>query len=107
MEQKDLAEAEIRMHRAFSHPNLMPIFDWCFKEAGVQGSAAYMLFPYMEGGTLREYINRRTLSGQITERDVLRIFQGVCRGVHKLHSATPPLAHRDIKAGQPSALVCA
>ncbi|KAG5184925.1 Serine/threonine protein kinase/TGF-beta stimulated factor [Tribonema minus] len=98
MEQKDLAEAEIRRHRAFNHPNLMPILDWGFREAGSLGSAAYMLFPYMAGGTLRDLINRRTLTGLISEQEVLVIFQGVCRGVHELHSARPPLAHRDIKA---------
>lgn len=47
-EQRELAWAEIKAHREFSHPNLMPLRDWTF--LGVpQGEAAFMLFPFMDG----------------------------------------------------------
>lgn len=50
-EQRDLAWAEIRSHREFSHPNLMPLLDCAF--LGVpQGEAAFMLFPFMDGESL-------------------------------------------------------
>ena len=46
-EQRELALAEMRSHREFSHPNLMPLLDWAF--VGVpQGEAAFLLFPFME-----------------------------------------------------------
>ena len=31
-----------------------------------------------------------------TEREVLAIFLGICRGLLALHSLDPPIAHRDI-----------
>lgn len=46
-EQRELALAEMRSHREFSHPNLMPLLDCAF--VGVsQGEAAFFLFPFME-----------------------------------------------------------
>lgn len=35
------------MHREFSHPNLMPLFDSAMVLVP-QGEAAFMLFPFME-----------------------------------------------------------
>lgn len=46
-EQRELALAEIRSHREFSHPNLMPLRDWAFVRVP-QGEAAFLLFPFMD-----------------------------------------------------------
>eukprot|EP00904_Undaria_pinnatifida_P004437 jgi/Undpi1/13995/HiC_scaffold_9.g03646.m1 len=96
-EQRELALAEMRSHREFSHPNLMPLLDWAF--VGVpQGEAAFLLFPFMER-SLRDVIDTRLLGGgpPLGEVEALVIFAGVCRGVVALHQHTPSWAHRDIK----------
>lgn len=46
-EQRELALAEMRVHREMSHPNLMPLFDSAMVMVP-QGEAAFMLFPFME-----------------------------------------------------------
>lgn len=46
-EQRELAVSEMRSHREFSHPNLMPLKDWAFVRVP-QGEAAFLLFPYMD-----------------------------------------------------------
>jgi serine/threonine kinase 16 len=35
--------------------------------------------------------------GEWGEASMLRLFQGVLKGVKELHDSSPPLAHRDIK----------
>jgi eukaryotic-like serine/threonine-protein kinase len=86
------------MHRQFEHPNLMPVLDWAFYDVTNQGTAAFMLLPYISGGTLRSFLDAVLLSGKrLAEHDVLVMFQGVCRGVAQLHAAQ--LCHSDIKAG--------
>lgn len=100
-EQREAAHAEIQRHGDFSHPNLMPLIDWGFVNADSveqRGQHALLLFPYMSGGSLRELIDARVLGGRgLGEDEILRIFAGVCAGVAVLHSANPPVAHRDIK----------
>ncbi|CAN0162027.1 unnamed protein product, partial [Laminaria digitata] len=94
-EQRELALAEMRSHREFSHPNLMPLLDWAF--VGVpQGEAAFLLFPFMER-SLRDVIDTRLLGGgpPLGEVEALVIFAAVCRGVAALHQHTPSWAHRD------------
>lgn len=46
-EQRELALAEMRSHREFSHPNLMPLRDWALVRVP-QGEAAFLLFPFMD-----------------------------------------------------------
>ncbi|CAM9180766.1 unnamed protein product [Chrysoparadoxa australica] len=97
-EQKRSALNEIKRHRDLHHPNLMPLIDsdMC---AQVNGTMALLLFPFADGGSLREMINWRVLGlgGGMGESEALRLFEGVCRGVAALHTQIPPLVHRDIK----------
>lgn len=50
-EQRELAVAEMRSHREFSHPNLMPLLD-CAVVGVPQGEAAFMLLPFMDSECL-------------------------------------------------------
>jgi serine/threonine protein kinase len=52
--------------RRFQHPNLLPLVDWAVREEKGKGqhTVAYLLFPYLPGGSLRDEINRRVLAGQ-------------------------------------------
>ncbi|CAM9204260.1 unnamed protein product, partial [Ascophyllum nodosum] len=96
-EQRELALAEMRAHREFTHPNLMPLLD-CSIVSVPQGEAAFMLFPFMDR-SLRVLIDARVLGEgpPILEVEALALFIGVCRGVSALHQHQPSWAHRDIK----------
>ncbi len=52
-----------------------------------------VLEDYVNGETLTEYLKRGA-----TEQERLRIFLDVCDALRFLHSANPPIIHRDVKA---------
>jgi serine/threonine kinase 16 len=47
-EQVQLAKAEIQAHRAFAHPNIMPLSDYAVVSTGPETFEYYLLFPFME-----------------------------------------------------------
>ncbi|CEG48885.1 nak mpsk protein kinase [Plasmopara halstedii] len=97
-EQVQLAKAEIRAHKAFAHPNIMPLADYAVLSTEEEAYEYYLLFPYMESGTLRDMINTAIRQDvRIPEAHILDMFLQICRAVAELHSNVPPLAHRDIK----------
>ncbi|KAI9913846.1 hypothetical protein PsorP6_005797 [Peronosclerospora sorghi] len=97
-EQVVLAKAEIQAHKAFNHPNIMPLSDYAVVSKGPETFEYYLLFPFMENGTLREMINTAISQDvRIPEAQIIHMFLQVCRAVAELHSKSPPLAHRDIK----------
>uniref|UniRef100_K3XCD8 Protein kinase domain-containing protein n=1 Tax=Globisporangium ultimum (strain ATCC 200006 / CBS 805.95 / DAOM BR144) TaxID=431595 RepID=K3XCD8_GLOUD len=97
-DQIEMAKQEIEIHKSFAHPHIMPLSDYAVLSNEANALEYYLLFPFMENGTLREMIdislNRRM---RIPEQQILEIFLKVCRAVAELHSHSPPLAHRDIK----------
>ncbi|TMW58672.1 hypothetical protein Poli38472_010231 [Pythium oligandrum] len=97
-EQIAMAKQEIEMHRSFMHPNIMPISDYAVVSLDTHVHEYYLLFPFIENGTLREMIDislqQRT---PIPERVIFDIFLKICRAVGELHARSPPLAHRDLK----------
>eukprot|EP00644_Phytophthora_capsici_P004447 jgi/Phyca11/565693/estExt2_Genewise1.C_PHYCAscaffold_190005 len=97
-EQVQLAKAEIKAHKAFAHPNIMPLSDYAVVSTGPETFEYYLLFPFMENGTLRAMIDTAISQDvRIPEGQILDMFLQVCRAVAELHSKSPPLAHRDIK----------
>lgn len=97
-EQVQLAKAEIQAHKSFNHPNIMPLSDYAVVSKEAEAFEYYLLFPFMENGTLREMINTAISQDvRIPEVQILDLFLDICRGVAELHSKSPPLAHRDIK----------
>lgn len=102
---------EAKVHRTLgnSHENVLPLIAVKFDVAQPQ-TICYMLFPLVEGGSLRDEINRRNLLNDVTARhshqnlsqprplteyQVLNIFAGILQAVIHMHSAG--LAHYDIK----------
>ena len=75
---------EVEAHRAFSHPNLMPLIDWgALTSGGIE--VMLLLFPLCEGGSVRDAIDRRPLAGRPwPERELLALFRGVCAGARCL-----------------------
>ncbi|CAI5722789.1 unnamed protein product [Peronospora destructor] len=97
-EQVQSVKAEIQTHKAFNHPNIMPLRDYAVVSTGPERFEYYLLFPFMENGTLREMIDTAISQDvRITEAQILDIFLQICRAVAELHLRSPPLAHRDIK----------
>ncbi|KAG7387722.1 Serine/threonine-protein kinase 16 [Phytophthora boehmeriae] len=97
-EQVQLAKAEIQAHKSFSHPNIMPLSDYAVVSQEAETFEYYLLYPFMENGTLRDMINDAISQDvRLPEAQILNMFLDICRGVAELHSKSPPLAHRDIK----------
>ncbi len=104
------AKREMAYHRELRHPNLLPLLDAAIQQqhpvaSSSTGIHAYLLFPYLSGGSLRDEIDRRVIRpiattgapGSWPENVLLRLFWGVCLGVRELHEHKPALAHKDIK----------
>ena len=58
------------------------------------GDKIFLIREYVEGQTLEEYYQSRT---DWSERETAEIGMAVCEQLEKLHSASPPVIHRDIK----------
>src|SRR5215471_16634817 len=74
--------------RIGNHPNIVSLYDF---EIDSDGSAEYMIFEYLGGGTLTEYLKQ---AGQQSLDDVLRFGRQLCRGLSHLHGQG--LIHRDV-----------
>lgn len=59
------AKREIRYHRMFQHSNLLPLLDSSIQAdpgRGPGAAVAYLLFPYLPGGSLRDAIDTHVLA---------------------------------------------
>jgi serine/threonine protein kinase len=72
---------------ALSHPNLVPVI-----EAGEVEGRYFEISPYISGGTLADFIQRR---GRLSEPEVEVILHQLAEVVHYLHGQH--VLHRDIK----------
>jgi serine/threonine protein kinase len=82
-------EREARVFgRIGSHPNIVSLYDY---EIGKTGSIQYIVFQYLGGGTLTEYLRQ---TGQWSLDDLLRLGRQLCRGLSHLHARG--LIHRDV-----------
>ncbi len=84
-EQQRLLE-EARAMAKVRHPNLVTVY-----EAGTYDDAVFIAMEYVEGGTLRRWLDRETRSW----REVIGVFLGAARGLAAIHEAG--LVHRDFK----------
>jgi len=82
-------EREARvLGRIGSHPNIVSLYDY---EIDRESSAQYIVFQYLGGGTLTEYLQQ---SGQQSLDDLLRLGRQLSRGLSHLHNRG--LIHRDV-----------
>ena len=80
-------EAKI-LGRIGIHDNIVSLFDY---EIAPDGSAQYMVFEYLRGGTLAAYVDAH---GPLPRTQLLRLGRQLCRGLAHLHGSG--LIHRDV-----------
>lgn len=78
---------EIRVVAGLHHPHLLPLYD-----SGVAAGQVYYVMPLVEGGTLRDRLQRQ---GPLPIGDALLIARQVVRGLGAAHAAG--VVHRDLK----------
>jgi serine/threonine protein kinase len=82
-------EREARvLGRIGSHSNIVSLHDYVIDRAR---PAEFMVFEYLEGGTLADYLQR---AGVLDVEDILRFGRQLCRGLAHLHGKR--LIHRDV-----------
>jgi serine/threonine protein kinase len=74
--------------RISEHDNIVSLYDY---EIDGDGSIEYMVFEYLGGGTLTEYLRE---AGPLSLDDILRLGRQLCRGLSHLHKRD--LIHRDV-----------
>jgi serine/threonine protein kinase len=80
-------EAKV-LGRIGSHDNIVSLYDY---EISADGSAEYIVFEYLGGGTLAEHLSE---AGPLSLGDILRLGRQLSRGLAHLHERG--LIHRDV-----------
>jgi serine/threonine protein kinase len=74
---------------ALDHVNIMPVYEY-----GEQGEVAYIVMPYITGGTLRERLIAKPI---LPAHEVLQTVEQAAAGLDSAHSVG--IVHRDLKPG--------
>src|SRR5579883_3422314 len=80
---------EARVLAQLDHPNILPVYDY-----GEQGELAYLVTPYMSGGTLKEVLRERKA---LPPSEAIQLVSQVLPALQYAHDRN--LIHRDIKPG--------
>jgi serine/threonine protein kinase len=80
---------EARVLAQLDHPNILPIYDY-----GEQDYRAFLVVPYMAGGSLREWLRGR---GPVPPQQVMQLVGQALNALQYAHDRG--LIHRDIKPG--------
>ena len=94
-EQKHRVEFLARFRReadaiaALDHINIMPVYEY-----GEQGDTAYLVMPYVTGGTLRDVLEKR---GTLSPEEVVPIIEQTSAALDSAHAQS--IVHRDLKPG--------
>ncbi len=80
---------EARVLARLDHPNILPIYDY-----GEQNEHAYLVIPYMPGGSLRDFLQQQH---PVEVQQTIRLISQVLQGLQYAHEHG--LIHRDIKPG--------
>ena len=95
LDQQPRAEFLMRFRReadavaALDHVNIMPIYEY-----GEQRDYAYLVMPYVTGGTLRQLIEKR---GHLTLTEAVPIVEQAAAALDSAHAQG--IIHRDLKPG--------
>lgn len=80
---------EARVLAQLDHPNILPIYDY-----GEQNNTAYLVIPYMPGGSLRDRLRK---SSTVPPQEAVRLMGQILNALQYAHDRG--LIHRDIKPG--------
>ncbi|KAA6389344.1 MAG: putative BMP2 inducible kinase [Streblomastix strix] len=104
---KDDCEREIKYMKGFNHPNIMPILHSEVIKFSAQSFDYFILMEYCPStlldnmnqvaGTTRLVNNQYNDNIQLSEKEILLIFEQILSGVVYLHTRNPPVTHRDLK----------
>ncbi|CAG8579726.1 13617_t:CDS:2 [Dentiscutata erythropus] len=85
------AMKEVEMYRLFQHDNIIKVIDSCVVPDKDSSKIVYIFLPYYKNGNLQDAINKNSLEGKnFAEKDMLKIFQGICCAVRVLHNYKLP-----------------
>ncbi|CAO2830614.1 unnamed protein product [Amaranthus hypochondriacus] len=85
---------EIKLLSSVSHPNLVRLLGCC-----IENGEQILVYEFMPNGTLAEHLQRERESGKALPWTVrLTIASETAQAIDYLHSANPPIYHRDIKS---------
>ena len=91
-------EAKV-LGRIGRHDNIVSLYDY---DLDADGSVEYMVFEYLSGGTLAEYLRK---AGKRSLEEVLRLGRQLCRGLAHLHRRGLMLAlDGDLAKAEPKTL---
>ncbi len=80
---------EARVLARLDHPNILPVYDY-----GEQGEMAFLVTPYMAGGTLKDLLQKRKA---LPPSEAIQFFDQILPALQYAHDRN--LIHRDIKPG--------
>ena len=80
-------DTEAQAAASLTHPNIVQIYD-----VGVDNNRYYIVMEYVDGITLKEYIERK---GSLDWKETIDISIQICNALSKAHSRN--IIHRDIK----------
>ncbi len=80
---------EAQVLARLDHPNILPVYDY-----GEQDGLAYLIMPYMAGGSLKELLHTRRILPPV---EALRLLSQILQALHYAHERG--LVHRDVKPG--------
>lgn len=76
---------EIENYKEFNSPYIVKLLDSSIVQEP-SARVVYLLLPYFSEGTLQDVITRNVIRGeQIDEKEAVRIFIGICRGLQVMH----------------------
>lgn len=91
-------QREASVLQQLRHPNIVRYVlhgDVAQAPIGDHRGALALVMEYVDGETLRDLIG----PGGVGQDQALRYVTQLCRGLNEIHTARPPLVHRDIKPG--------
>ncbi|RRT78511.1 hypothetical protein GW17_00032300 [Ensete ventricosum] len=95
-ESSDLVMKEISVMKLLrGHPNVVTLIAHTILDMG-RRKEALLVMEYCEKSLVTVLGNRG--AGFFEEKQILLIFRDVCNAIYAMHSQSPPVAHRDLKA---------
>ncbi|CAG8586494.1 12519_t:CDS:2 [Funneliformis caledonium] len=81
------AMKEADMYKLFSHENIIKVIDTCIIQDKDGGKIVYIFLPYYKNGNLQDVIDNNLVQDKhFSEREMLKIFRGICYAVRTLHT---------------------